>query len=162
MKKLLLIPLVLCAFLMSCSSQDEFETEGSHDKNLNVTYNSIDYEVVELINAHRISLGLNTLNILDDVSAAAISHTQYMVGQGKASHDNFYSRSQHLKAKINAKIVSENVAYGFTNAEALVNAWLNSDDHRENIENAELTELGVACKKNNSGKYFFTNIFVKI
>ncbi|AXO80425.1 CAP domain-containing protein [Olleya aquimaris] len=162
MKKLLIVVLVCNTFLMSCSSQDETQIEELNTKNINVTYSTLDYEVVELLNAHRISLGLNSLNILDNASAVAISHSQYMVDQGEASHDNFYSRSQHLKNQVNAKTVSENVAYGFTNAQALVNAWLNSDGHRQNIENPELTDLGIACEKDNSGKRYFTNIFIKI
>ena len=37
----------------------------------------------------------------------------------------------------------ENIAMGFTSAEAVVAAWMNSDGHRANILNASFTKLGV-------------------
>ena len=56
--------------------------------------------------------------------------------------------------------MSENVAYGFSSAESLVNAWLNSASHRENIE-GDFTDFDISAEKNNEGKWYFTNIFIK-
>lgn len=44
--------------------------------------------------------------------------------------------------------VGENIALGnFDNDEALVQAWMNSPGHRENILNKKYTEIGIAAKK---------------
>lgn len=45
-------------------------------------------------------------------------------------------------------IIGENLAMGdFKNDQALVEAWMNSPGHRENILNPKFTEIGVAVKK---------------
>ena len=117
MKKLAIITTVLLsAFLMSCSVQeDEIELPNEYKASVvNVEYTELDYEILELINAHRISKDLRVLTILNEASKEAITHNQYMVNQGAASHDYFYVRSQNLKDAVNAVTVSENVGYGLT------------------------------------------------
>ena len=56
--------------------------------------------------------------------------------------------------------MSENVAYGFTNAESVVNAWLNSEGHRHVIE-GDFTNFDISAEKDEEGKWYFTNIFIK-
>ena len=50
-----------------------------------------------------------------------------MVDNNEVSHANFYKRSDYLKANAGATKVSENVAYGYSSAESVVNAWLKSE-----------------------------------
>ena len=83
-----------------------------------------------------------------------------MIEENNVSHDNFFQRKQSLQANANANVVSENVAYGFNSAESVVNAWLNSPSHRENIE-GNFTDFDISAEKNNEGKWYFTNIFIK-
>jgi len=150
-------------FLMSCSVEEEVIVPDSYSSTIeDVTYSQLDYDIIELINNYRISNGLSSLDILNEASKEANNHNHYMVNQGAPSHDYFYLRSQNLKQAVNAKTVSENVGYGFSNAQSLVNAWLNSQGHRENIENPEVTNIGISTKQDAEGKYYFTNIFVKL
>lgn len=121
----------------------------------------MDYAVVELINDYRISKGLSALNILNEASREAVTHNQYMVEQGEASHDYFFKRLENLKKEVNAKSVSENVGYGYSSAQYIVNAWLKSDGHRNNIENPKFTDLGISTIKDETGRNYFTNTFVK-
>lgn len=166
MRKLyLLLALILFNLsLMSCSAEDDNEIldQSSSTENIKINYVQMDYEIVELINAHRISIGLNTINLLDPASKEAISHNQYMIEQGRISHDNFGSRAQVLMNEANAKKVSENVGYGYSSAQAVVEAWLNSEGHKKNIEDAAITHIGISSKTNSEGKYYYTNIFVKL
>ncbi len=120
----------------------------------------IEIEIMELINAYRITEGLSTLNEHNTVKAVASTHTDYMVEVANVSHDNFFQRKQSLQANAAANIVSENVAYGFNSAESVVNAWLNSPTHKENIE-GDFTDFDVSAEQNNEGKWYFTNIFIK-
>jgi uncharacterized protein YkwD len=163
MKKLLIITAALLSTcLFSCSVQeDELQIldEQSTTK-ITLKYTQIDYEIVELINAYRISKGLQVLNILDEASIEATAHNIYMIEQGTPSHDNFQERSQNLRVKVGAASVSENVGFGYSTAESVVNAWLNSQGHKQNIENPGLTDFGISTKQDNNGKNYFTNIFV--
>ncbi|MFD0988583.1 CAP domain-containing protein [Mariniflexile jejuense] len=121
---------------------------------------TIEVEILELINNHRASLGLNTLSDMTLVKQVAFSHTDYMVDKNEVSHANFYKRSDYLKANAGATKVSENVAYGYTSAESVVKAWLKSDGHRANIE-GDYTDFDLAAEKNAEGKWYYTNIFIK-
>lgn len=120
----------------------------------------IEIEIMELINAHRINHGLNPLLDHNTVKAVAYTHTDYMVEVNNVSHDNFFQRKQSLQDNADANIVSENVAYGFNSAASVVNAWLNSPSHKENIE-GDFTDFDVSAEQNNEGKWYFTNIFIK-
>ena len=165
MKKLsqVVVILVLSISLFSCSVEDDLSMpEAYNSENIIVEYNSIDYEILELINVYRTTLNLEPLGILNEASKEAIAHNQYMINTGAVSHDYFYARSQNLVEAVEAKKVLENVGYGFSNAESVVNAWINSDSHRQNIENPNVTDFGISTTKDENGKYYFTNIFVKL
>lgn len=163
MKKLIIITALLSAFLTSCSTEEEnINTENYSIENIEIEYSTLDIEIVQLLNDYRLSKGLNPLNILNVASKEANNHSLYMANQGEPSHDFFYLRSQNLQTAVNAKDVSENVAYGYTNAQSLVNAWINSEGHRNNIVNPLFTEIGIATKQDKNGKNYYTNIFVKL
>ncbi len=120
----------------------------------------IEIEIMELINAYRINEGLNRLEDHSTVKAVASTHTDYMVEVANVSHDNFFQRKQSLESNAEANEVTENVAYGYSSAESVVNAWLNSPSHKENIE-GDFTDFDVSAEQNNDGKWYFTNIFIK-
>lgn len=120
----------------------------------------IEIEIMELINAHRINRGLSALQNHDTVKAVASTHTEYMIAVNDVSHDNFFLRKESLQANAAANIVSENVAYGFSSAASVVNAWLNSPNHKDNIE-GDYTDFDISAEQNNEGKWYFTNMFIK-
>ncbi len=117
-------------------------------------------EILVRINEHRTSIGLSEI-IKDQqyASAYAVDHTQYMIDIEKINHDNFSVRSKALKDR-GAKVVGENVAFGYTTAEAVVTAWLNSEGHREIIE-GNYTHSGFGIMKSSRGKYYFTQLFYR-
>ena len=120
----------------------------------------IEIEILELINEHRIGLGLNSLQSLDIVKSVAFTHTDYMVETNSVNHDGFYQRKISLEQNAKAKAVSENVAYAYSTAQSVVKAWLNSESHRETIE-GDYTDFEVSAEQNNDGKWYYTNIFIK-
>ena len=71
----------------------------------------IEIEIMELINAHRITVGLNPLEDHSTVKAVAYTHTDYMIEAANVSHDNFFQRKQSLQTNADANIVTENVIY---------------------------------------------------
>ena len=158
--KILILTLV-STFLFSCSTDDSEEINIASNNDIALSYTNIEYEIINLINDHRASINLQKLDVYNIVSSEAITLTDYMVQTGDVSHANFGVRHQNLVTYASAKSVAENVAYGYSSAEAVVNAWLNSDGHRHNIESASFTDFGISTKRNNEGKYYFTNIFIK-
>ncbi|MFD1292209.1 CAP domain-containing protein [Lutibacter holmesii] len=156
--------LLLSLVLLSCSNDDDgiyFEDTAEVEIVVeNITYSSLELEILDLVNAHRQSIGLKSLQPLDIVSGVAEGHTNYMIENGEISHDNFAKRSEQLMSNANAKAVGENVAYGFGSAEGVVNGWLNSESHRKVIENSNYTHFGISTECNTQGRNFFTHIFI--
>lgn len=151
------------SILFSCSKEEDgvYFNENSEVTNAKVVYSSIESEIISLVNAHRTSLGLPTLNTLNLISGVADGHTDYMIEAGIISHDNFAQRAETLMTEAGAKTVGENVAYGYSTAEGVVKGWLNSDGHRKIIENPDYTHFGISMETSTDNRNYFTNIFIK-
>ena len=144
----------------SCSSEDLSENIEAIKIGNPPQAKDIEIEILELLNEHRISAGLNSLGNNGTVKAVAFTHTDYMIEVDNVSHDNFYQRKQIIQANENAQIVSENVAYGYTSAQSVVNAWLNSPGHKSNIE-GNFTDFDISAEQDTEGNWYYTNIFIK-
>ncbi len=148
--------------LFSCATDDSDEIFKNNEiVDIELSYSEIESEIMSSINDYRSSKGLSTLNVLNIISQKAGTHSVYMVQVGEVNHDNFEERYQYLIANAGAKNVSENVAYGYSSAQSVVNAWLNSPSHKAIIEDPSFTDFGVSTKKDSEGKNYFTNIFIK-
>ncbi|WP_081212240.1 CAP domain-containing protein [Salegentibacter sediminis] len=159
---------ILLAFsalvLVSCAKDSVDEEINSIDHiaktSVNYTYTDIEKDILSAINDYRMEKGFKELSPLGEISLEAEDHNYYMVENGKVSHDNFGARYTTLVNSIGAKAVSENVAYGYHTADAVVKAWIKSDGHRENIE-SNFTHFGVSVVEDAEGRNYFTNIFVR-
>ncbi|MDO5971503.1 CAP domain-containing protein [Flavivirga aquimarina] len=159
--KLPLLALLVVSVLTSCSTDSMDDTAESIELNLvAIEAKDIEIEILNLINDYRLTSGLNTLSDMSVVKSVAYSHTDYMVDNNEVSHDNFFTRSNYLKTNVGATKVSENVAYGYSTAQTVVNAWLKSDGHRGTIE-GDFTSFDVSAEKSENGRWYFTNIFIK-
>tara|TARA_R110000868_G_scaffold66690_2_gene198493 strand:- start:110 stop:532 length:423 start_codon:yes stop_codon:yes gene_type:complete len=121
---------------------------------------TIEVEILELINNHRLTLGLNPLGDMNIIKSVANSHTDYMVVKDEVSHYNFFTRSNYLKSNVGAQKVSENVAFGYSSAESVVRAWIKSEAHKAILE-GDFTNFDVSAEKNEEGRWYYTNIFIK-
>ena len=163
MKLLIKLPLLalLAMLSFSCATDSLDDKADAIELSLIIPETkTIEVEILELINNHRLALGLNALTNMTMVKSVAFSHTDYMVDKNEVSHANFYKSSDYLKTNAGANKVSENVAYGYTSAQSVVSAWLKSEGHRANIE-GDYTNFDVAAEENAEGKWYYTNIFIK-
>lgn len=163
MKTAKLLPFLAIVTLLSfssCSTEDIGGELETIEVPVAPQAKQIEIEIMELINNHRITEGLNPLNDHNTVKAVAYTHTDYMIATDNVSHDNFFQRKESLQINADANIVSENVAYGFSSAASVVNAWLNSPNHKDNIE-GDYTDFDISAEQDNDGKWYFTNIFIK-
>jgi uncharacterized protein YkwD len=116
------------------------------------------------VNAYRVSHGLQSLTLHPLISKLASEHSQAMArGEVPLSHGGFEKRAQRLKKELSYRTVAENVGVnqGYADpARQVVEGWLQSEEHLKNIQgDFELTGIGVA--KDERGKYYFTQIFLK-
>ncbi len=159
----LIAVLILSIALFSCSNDEDgiyFDETSEIAIVEKIQYSTIELEILDLVNAHRQNIGLQTLKTLDIVSSVAEGHTNYMIQTGQISHDNFPKRSETLIKNAKAKSVGENVAYGFGSAKSVVNGWLNSESHREVIESTKYTHFGISTECNSEGRNYFTQMFI--
>lgn len=159
--KLLSLIALVSVLSFSCSNEEmPNETIDSVTLENAPIAKTIEIEILELINQHRIEMGLNPLHNLNIIKSVAFTHTDYMVEVNEVNHNNFYQRKNSLIQNAGAITVSENVAYGFSSAQAVVNAWINSDSHRANIE-GNYTDFDISAEQNGEGRWYYTNIFIK-
>ncbi|WP_044398410.1 CAP domain-containing protein [Lacinutrix sp. Hel_I_90] len=162
MKNVLNLVLVFFVLILStsCSTDSVEELQDTPATVFIPESKAIEIEIIALINDYRMSQGLTALSEHNIVKSQAYKHTEYMVEADSVSHANFYSRKSYLENNAGAQLVTENVAYGFTSAQAVVNAWINSEGHKQNIE-GDFTNFDVSAEQSPEGKWYFTNIFIK-
>ncbi|WOD45146.1 CAP domain-containing protein [Hwangdonia lutea] len=139
---------------VSCSKNDSAEDIEKREA-LTIKEN-----IFQLVNAHRAVIGKEPLATNYLASQLAEEHTRYMITQNDISHDNFDDRADRLFDEENAKSVGENVAAKQRSAKDVMEAWLNSTGHRENIE-GDFTHIGISAVKNDVGQYYYTQLFLK-
>ncbi len=151
----------LVCLLVSCSADEINDTPTANlESELSIENNdAMSSEILSIINEHRATLNLPPFSSHFLAKEEALDHTGYMIINNKVSHDNFFERSDYLKAN-GATQVSENVAFGYRTAQAVVDGWLNSPSHKEAIE-GDYTHSGISVAQTESGVNFFTHIFVK-
>ncbi|WP_309641418.1 CAP domain-containing protein [Flavobacterium sp.] len=158
-----IVPVAFMFTLISCSSSDSTEATSAARPQLiqDYDYNSDELQLADLINEHRVSLGLNPLQLVNHVSYKSEEHNAYMISRHVVNHDLFAERSENIIEVLGAVKVNENVAYNFVSSSSALNAWLNSPGHKANIEGS-FTHFGISIRvEETTGKKYYTNIFIK-
>lgn len=115
-------------------------------------------EILRITNVERQNAGLNPLVSCTRLANSALAHTNRMLegkffshsdpGTGTASVDRI--RSTGYLDSANSWGVGENIAMGYSSANATMVGWMNSPGHRANVLNPSFTHLGVGV---NTGKW---------
>lgn len=155
----ILLIVFLCGIIIACEKEELNSETPVND--IAMHYEALELEVTNLVNQHRENMGLPTLSVLNLISKEAETHSVYMANQNLLSHDNFGVRLENLVEKTAAISVSENVAFGYKTAEKVLGGWLNSPEHRSNIEAKYFTDFGISAEMNSSGSYYITQIYIK-
>ena len=142
----------------SCSTGDD---ESLAEENIEIEETlTISESILKLVNDHRQSIGKSALTRNSIADNLAADHANYMIVQKRISHDNFSDRFQSLQQYVNARGAGENVAYGYPDAETVMEGWLNSSGHKANIE-GDFTHIGIAAIKNSEGVYYYAQLFYR-
>lgn len=156
--------IVMLITMNSCSA-DTAEGKSSTSTEKIVTdfaYNDSELETMQLINNYRVSIGLNALEKINHISYKCEEHNNYMIANNVVNHNDFVSRSENIIELLGAKSVGENVAYNYKTSEAVLKAWLESPEHKKNIE-GNFTHFGISVATDaRTGYKYYTNIFAKI
>jgi uncharacterized protein YkwD len=106
-----------------------------------------------LMNAMRENEGVPNLRQQADLAEASVDHSQDMVDKKYFAHDSLDGRDVVARLtqvgyipKSGDWVVGENLAWGagaLATPKALVNAWMNSPAHRENLLSGDFQEVGM-------------------
>jgi len=113
-------------------------------------------KLYELTNAERSKINLNGLNYNDELAAAAKQKAEDMFAKDYWSHYGPAGETPWqfiLASGYQYEYAGENLAKNFMFSDGVVNAWLDSTTHRDNLLRREYTDVGFAVV-NGNGLYF--------
>lgn len=121
-------------------------------------------EVIRLTNNERTQRGLQPLKANWQLSRVARYKARDMRDKGYFSHNSptYGSPFDMMKQfNISYSYAGENIAMGQPTPRAVVDAWMKSPGHRRNILNPHYTQIGVGFAKGGSGRYYWSQMFIK-
>lgn len=153
----------------SCNQVEEINplesiTSGSQDDDGDSKEADIPVQYMELVNNHRISLGLKSLILESGLSDVARAHSVNMaLGKISFGHTGFSERCASARVIMGSgNLCGEIVANGQSTYQAAFNSWMNSSGHRSKIEEPRYTHTGFGYAKSNSGTYYWTQVFLEV
>ena len=119
-------------------------------------------EVVTLVNAERAKEGLSPLTIDVKVQAAAQVRAKECEQRFSHTRPDGTSFSTALKEQnVAYKSAGENIAWGQSSPQEVMNGWMNSSGHRANIMNPNYTSIGVGYYQNANGTNYWCQLFTR-
>lgn len=112
-------------------------------------------QVAALVNQERAKAGLSALKVDAKVQQAAQVRAKEQAQLFSHTRPNGSSCFTALaEAGVSYRGAGENIAYGQSTPQQVMNAWMNSEGHRANILNANFTTIGVGYTMINGTPYW--------
>ncbi len=126
------------------------------------TENPYIQQVVDLVNAERTNAGLNPLEKSAEVCVAAdVRAHEIAASFSHTRPDGRRYRTVLADNGISSHFSGENIAGGYRSPSEVVNAWMGSEGHRENIMNPDYTHIGVGYYYDSaSGLQYWSQLFI--
>lgn len=149
----------LTIFFVSCDESEEATPNvGALEVNLDKT------QILQLVNSHRSNgtdcsegakdaVGGLTWN--DELAKAALDHSNDMATNNYFSHEGLNGSSFSQRARdagYAGGLGGENIAQGYSDEASVIQGWMDSNGHCNNIMNGSFTEIGVA--RSATGNYW--------
>ena len=140
------------------------EEKATGAKSTEIILNEDEIEAIELVNAYRVQNGLSKLKISSELQEVARIKAEDLVESEYFSHDSLkYGKTFNImKDKgVKYKVAGENLA-GNISSEKAVEAWINSEVHRENMLDEEYTYTALCVIESPIYGKVFVQLFMKI
>lgn len=115
--------------------------------------------VLALVNQERAAAGCQAVTLNAKLTKAAQDHSADMAANSNMSHtgsDGSDPGARITRAGYSWSTYGENVAYGYSTPEKVMEGWMNSQGHRENILNCSFKEIGIGLAQPG---YYWTQDF---
>lgn len=139
----------------------ETPTQPDHSDN-STTQSDWAEQVVELVNAERAKAGLSALKLNRSAAGAAQVRAQEIASVFSHTRPDGSGFQTALDdAGVACRGYGENIAYGQSSPQAVMNQWMNSSGHRANILSADFTEIGVGHYRTANGTDYWVQLFIR-
>lgn len=108
-------------------------------------------EVLRLVNLERAKVGASPLKFADDLAASALVRARELPFKFSHTRPNG-SKCFTAMAQI-GHILGENLAGGQTTPKQVVQAWMDSKSHRDNILSKQFKEIGIVYYYQSNSKF---------
>ena len=126
--------------------------------------NAAESRIFDLINAQRRRQGLRPLVYNPQLDRMAKIQAQNMARFQKMAHTipdaslpTLGDRAKYVGYTYGR--LAENVALGYPNAETVVEGWMNSSGHRQNILDGAVVETGIGIARSTGGGVYYCQVF---
>ena len=121
-------------------------------------------QTVDLVNAHRATLGLSQLAVGSALQASAVWKARHMAKYGYMAHDDpappvARSVAERMAACGVTGGWGENIAAGYPSPQSVFDGWLGSPGHRANIENPNYVSMGAGAASSATGQIYWAHTF---
>ena len=151
---------IFCCF--TPGKADKMTAAKSFSGNGEIPLKHMEQDILALVNRHRRSIGLNSLQLSVAESRVAARHSFNMAsGVVPFGHQDLKKRMELIASQVGyISMTGENVAFGQMDAREVVAGWLNSPGHKRNIE-GDFTLTGIGIAKDSKGMIYYTQIFTR-
>ncbi len=125
---------------------------------------ALEAEVVRLVNVERAKKGLQALKHNWELSRVARYKSQDFINKNYFDHQSpTYGSPFDMMKQFGIRYMAagENIAKGQATPAAVMNSWMNSTGHRNNILSSGFYEIGVGAAKDSKGNLYWTQMFIK-
>ncbi len=140
----------------SASSHPVYSSRGA--------FAATESQVFDLVNSERVRRRLPALvynpqlDQMAKVQAAQMATFQKMAHVLPGAELPTLTDRAHRVSYLYARI-AENVALGYPSAEAVVEGWMSSEGHRENILARDVVETGIGMARSKAGGLYYCQVF---
>ncbi len=124
---------------------------------------NVESQVLAIVNQERAKAGLRPLQMDWELQRVARTKSQDMADKGYFSHQSpTYGSPFDMMRQfgITYSSAGENIASGQKSPQEVMNSWMNSQGHRENIMKPEFTHLGVGYYRGGNYGPMWTQMFI--
>lgn len=155
---------------INSNTYNSSNTDANQNNNTNTTNKTdvssspseLEKELLTLINQKRAAYGLPSLTFDTALQKTARAKAEDLVANNYFSHNSptYGTPFEMMKSfGVTYKTAGENIA-GNSTLEGAVNAWMNSQGHRENILNNAYNLTGIGVVKSNTYGYVMVQMFI--
>ncbi|MBN1151131.1 CAP domain-containing protein [candidate division WOR-3 bacterium] len=125
----------------------------------------LEKRTLDLVNEYRVAHGLMELQFDETVAQQCREHSRFMSASDRGlTHEGFKDRVEKISAVVVLSSAAENVASNLNTPDpcsTAVAGWIGSPPHEKNMSGDwDITGVGVSMAPD--GKYYFTQIFVRL